>query len=47
MGFTDISITSTGTALDGIHNAIVKATNDRNAAPLVGRTELPVVQGCC
>jgi arsenite methyltransferase len=46
-GFTDISITSTGTALDGIHNAIVKATKDPNAEPSVGRRELPVVQGCC
>jgi arsenite methyltransferase len=46
-GFTDVSITSTGTALDGIHNAIVKATKDPDAQPLVGRTELPVAQGCC
>jgi arsenite methyltransferase len=46
-GFTDISITSTGTAFDGIHNAIVKATKDAIAEPAVGRTELPVVQGCC
>src|SRR5439155_1073548 len=46
-GFTAISITSAGTALDGIHNAIVKATKDPSAQPSVGRTELPVVQGCC
>jgi ubiquinone/menaquinone biosynthesis C-methylase UbiE len=45
-GFIDVSITSTGTPLDGIHNAIVKATKDPNVTPSV-RTELPVVRGCC
>jgi ubiquinone/menaquinone biosynthesis C-methylase UbiE len=46
-GFTDISIESTDTPLDGIHNTIVKATKDPNTEPSVRRTELPVVQGCC
>ncbi len=45
-GFTDISITSTDTPLEGIHNAIVKAT--RSETPAAQRTPLPVVQaGCC
>jgi SAM-dependent methyltransferase len=47
-GFTDIDITSTGTSLEGIHNAIVKATKSAAAAAEERRTELPVVrQGCC
>jgi SAM-dependent methyltransferase len=45
-GFTDISIRSTDTPLEGIHNAIVKAT--RSETPAAQRTPLPVVQaGCC
>jgi SAM-dependent methyltransferase len=45
-GFTDVSIESTDTPRDGLHNAIVRATKAPAAA--VGRTELPVVDpGCC
>jgi ubiquinone/menaquinone biosynthesis C-methylase UbiE len=45
-GFTDITITSTGTSLEGIHNAIVKAT--KAVVPATERTELPMTQaGCC
>jgi arsenite methyltransferase len=48
-GFTDISIASTGTSLDGIHNAIVKATKDaaRVEQAVSSRTELPVARGGC
>jgi arsenite methyltransferase len=48
-GFTDISITSTGTSLDGIHNAIVKATKDaaRVERATASRAELPVARGGC
>jgi hypothetical protein len=48
-GFTDISIESTDTPLEGMHNSIVKATKSVDAAVSVGtRTELPVAQpGCC
>jgi arsenite methyltransferase len=48
-GFTDIDITSTGTSLEGIHNAIVKATKTAmEPVPAGQRSELPVVrQGCC
>jgi arsenite methyltransferase len=48
-GFTDISITSTGTPTEGMHNAIVKATKD--AAPPeqlpAFRTDLSVAGGGC
>jgi arsenite methyltransferase len=51
-GFTDVTITSTGESLPGIHNAIVKAT--RGPEPVAprttgtGRRALPLVeQSCC
>ena len=48
-GFTDISIASTGTSLDGIHNAIVKATKDaaRVEQAVASRTEPQVARGGC
>ena len=48
-GFTDVSIESTDTPLEGMHNAIVKATKGEEAAASPGsRRELPVAQpGCC
>jgi arsenite methyltransferase len=44
-GFTDISITSTDTPLDGIHNAIVKATKDSAAKTSIA-TAAAVGRGC-
>jgi arsenite methyltransferase len=50
-GFVDISLTSTGESLPGIHNAIVKATKSADAQPAVptaaASRELPVVQKSC
>jgi len=45
-GFTDIAITPTHQAAEGMHSAIVKAT--RGEVPVAGhRAELPVVQQAC
>jgi SAM-dependent methyltransferase len=50
-GFDDISLTSTGEPLPGIHDAIVKATKSMEprpaTSPATGGRELPVVQQAC
>jgi arsenite methyltransferase len=50
-GFTEVSVTFTHQAGDGLHSAIIKATRpaDSATAPTTARRELPVVQesGCC